>query len=91
MSYNTNTKHMAQNTALQELIERLRIITNDLPSGSNRALGLATAMDLAYELKSKERNIIEQAHYNGQAFAISKDEINGQFAKDYFTDTFNSK
>ena len=48
-------------TAMEELIGRLRVIMEDLPSGSNRALGLATAMDLASYLKQMEREQIEEA------------------------------
>ena len=80
-------------TALMELIVRLRLMMEDLPSGSNRALGLATAMDLASDLKQMERGQIEEAFTMGQneanhiASALNIPSI----AHNYFTQNYGQK
>ncbi len=74
---------MEKKTAMEELIGRLRVIMEDLPSGSNRALGLATAMDLASDLKQMEREQIEEAWKNGE-----RDGYKNISASDYFTQTY---
>lgn len=73
---------MEKKTAMEELIGRLRVIMEDLPSGSNRALGLATAMDLASDLKQMEQEQIEEAFDAGY---VSEPESG---ASDYYTQTY---
>ena len=74
---------MEKKTAMEELIGRLRVIMEDLPSGSNRALGLATAMDLASDLKQMEREQIEEAWYDADSSSTICTN-----ASDYFTQTY---
>ena len=82
---------MEKKTAMEELIGRLRVIMEDLPSGSNRALGLATAMDLASDLKQMEREQIEEAFRIGKQDGFETlDECTMYYKSpsDYYTQTY---
>jgi len=70
-------------TAMQELIERLRIMMKDLPADSSRALGLATAADLATDLNEKESQQIIDAYNQGYRDGeISCDDNGGKLPLD---------
>lgn len=60
-------------TAMEELIDRLRIMANDRPSNSMVGMGIAIAMDLATELIEKEKQQIIDAWDLSTAATASDD------------------
>lgn len=75
-------------TALQTLIEKLRVMMGDLPSDSSRALGLATAADLATDLKEIEKQQIIDAVWWGHDNKPEMIHPPETFGSDYYNKTY---
>ena len=93
---------MAQ-TALQELIETIKQgingaavalgedgLTKAEQIKYNTAVSvLKSVMRDAQSLLPKERQIIDDAHFDGQNCGLEKEQSKDKFASDYFTQNFN--